>query len=164
METTSDATVEITVNINGRDHVVRTDPLTPLATVLREEMGLRGTKLGCQAGECGSCTTLVDGVSVASCLFPVAHADGHRVTTTEGLADTPAGAALRAEFRARNACQCGFCIPGMQLSAAGLVGGPRPLDRDAVVHGLAGNLCRCTGYETIVDAVLAADARLRCRS
>jgi aerobic-type carbon monoxide dehydrogenase small subunit (CoxS/CutS family) len=150
-----------TVDINGEARTVRSAPLTPLASVLRDEFGLRGTKLGCQAGDCGSCTTLVDGVPVASCLFPVAHAEGRRVTTVEGLPATESGSALREAFRAHNASQCGFCIPGILMAAAGLVGQATPLDREQVIAGLAGNVCRCTGYESIVAAILDADSRLR---
>jgi aerobic-type carbon monoxide dehydrogenase small subunit (CoxS/CutS family) len=153
-----------TVDINGESRTVRSAPLTPLASVLREELGLRGTKLGCQAGDCGSCTALVDEVPVASCLFPVAHAEGRRVTTVEGLLATESGAALREAFRAHNASQCGFCIPGILMAAAGLLGRGAPLDRDEVIAGLAGNLCRCTGYESIVAAILDADSRLRAQA
>jgi len=133
-------------------------PLRPLAHALREELGLYGTKLGCEAGECGSCTVLLDGVAVASCLVPVARAEGRRVTTIEGLAGGGVPHPLQEAFKRHGASQCGYCIPGILVACAGMVdrAGAGGVDRAAVIEGLAGNLCRCTGYESIVDAVLDA--------
>lgn len=133
-------------------------PLRPLAHALREELGLIGTKLGCEAGECGSCTVLLDGVAVASCLVPVARAEGRRVTTIEGLAGGGVPHPLQEAFARHGASQCGYCIPGILVACAGMVdhAGAAGVNRAAVIEGLAGNLCRCTGYESIVDAVLDA--------
>ena len=146
-----------TFEVNGRAARVEGSPLRPLASVLRDELGLTGTKLGCEAGDCGSCTVLLDGTAIVSCLTPVAHAEGRAVVTVEGLAPDAHLHPLQDAFRRHNASQCGFCIPGILMAAVGLVE-RRRLDRADVVAGLAGNLCRCTGYESIVDAVLDAHA------
>jgi aldehyde oxidoreductase len=146
--------------LNGHQEAITTDPLRSLASVVRDEFGLTGTKLGCEAGDCGACTVLVDGVAIASCLFPVAHARDRDIVTVEGLAATRAGAAVQDAFRNHNACQCGFCIPGILTSMCELVERSGPLPAADVVSGLAGNLCRCTGYESIVDAVLDAHQSL----
>ncbi|GAA5143534.1 (2Fe-2S)-binding protein [Nocardioides marinquilinus] len=147
------------IRVNGRpEHVDDVAPLTPLADVLRDRLGLTGTKLGCRAGDCGSCTVLVDDVPKTSCLVPAGQAAGHDVTTIEGLVGQPEHAALLAALRRHNASQCGFCTPGIVVALAALLrdAGPDGPTRDDVRAGLAGNLCRCTGYESIVDAVLEA--------
>jgi aerobic-type carbon monoxide dehydrogenase small subunit (CoxS/CutS family) len=141
--------------VNGRPARAEGSPLRPLAGVLRDDLGLTGTKLGCEAGDCGACTVLVDGEAVMACLLPVAHVAGREVRTIEGLAPEGGRHPLQEAFRRRNASQCGFCIPGILMASVGLVERPT-LDREDVVAGLAGNLCRCTGYETIVAAVLDA--------
>ena len=146
----------LVVDVNGTATELDVHPVRTLASVLRDDLGLTGTKLGCQAGDCGSCTVLLDGVPVTSCLVPVARADGARVVTIEGLAASGALHPLQEAFKQRNASQCGFCIPGIIVGALELVEREGPLTRDEVVTGLAGNLCRCTGYETIVDAILDA--------
>ena len=160
-DTSVDATpgavvADLAFEVNGRPTTVTTDPLRPLADVLRDQLDLTGTKLGCRAGDCGSCTVLVDGVPLTSCLLPVARVDGACVTTVEGLADGTTLHPLQDAFRRHNASQCGFCIPGILMAAVELVEQAEPLTAEGVKRELAGNLCRCTGYETIVAALLAA--------
>ena len=127
-----------------------------LLDVLREDLHLTGTKEGCGEGECGACSVLVDGEVVDSCLVAVGQVEGRNVVTVEGLA-TPAGelSRLQQAFIEYGAAQCGICTPGMLLAAHVLLQGARRLDADAVREGLAGNLCRCTGYTKIIDAVLS---------
>ena len=149
--------------------VVNGDPVSVLVgadwsllRALREGVGLTGTKEGCGAGECGACTVLVDGTAVNSCLFPALEAEGRSVTTVEGLA-RPDGSLhpLQRAFIEKGAVQCGFCTPGMLMSAKALLDRvPDPTEHQ-VKTALAGNLCRCTGYTQIVEAVLAAAAELR---
>ncbi len=140
--------------VNG-DTVESGAPLaTRLSRVLRDELGLTGTKIGCDAGDCGACTVLVDDVPVCACLTPLAQAEGHQVTTVEGLARDGALSALQEAFQRDGAAQCGICSPGMMMAAHGLlVRNPNP-DEDAVMDALGGVLCRCTGYRKIIDAVL----------
>jgi len=160
----------LALTVNGTAVTVEVHPLTPLAHVLRDELGLTGTKLGCGGGDCGSCTVLLedgdgDRRPVASCLLPVVRAAGCSVTTIEGLAGLAAAAGLvdvealhpvQESFRRNNASQCGYCIPGLVMASVELVEGDEPLGRDEVRRLLAGNLCRCTGYESIVDAICEA--------
>lgn len=148
--------VQLGMTVNGSAEVVHRSPLTPLADVLREDLGLTGTKLGCRAGDCGSCTVLIDEVPVASCLTPASRAADRNVTTVEGLAGNVTRHPLQNAFRNHNASQCGFCIPGILMAATALVSGPEPPTSDEIVSGLAGNLCRCTGYESIVAAIAEA--------
>jgi carbon-monoxide dehydrogenase small subunit len=150
------ADLDISVVVNGRRETVRVPPLRPLADVLRDDLDLTGTKLGCRAGDCGSCTVLLDGEAVASCLLPAIRADGHEVTTIEGLESAGELHPLQRAFRDQNASQCGYCIPGLIMASVGLVDGEHP-DGD-ISRALAGNLCRCTGYESIVAAVAQARA------
>jgi len=145
--------------VNGHACEVDADLATPLVTVLRESLGLTGTKVGCGNGECGACTVLVDGRAMCSCLLPVHRARGKAVTTIEGLAHDGVLNALQAAFVEHGALQCGFCTPGMIMSAqALLLRKPRPTEAD-VVEALAGNLCRCTGYRQIIAAVVDAGHR-----
>jgi carbon-monoxide dehydrogenase small subunit len=147
--------VRITVNGEQREHDVEARLL--LAHYLRDVLGLRATNIGCDTTSCGACTVLLDGEPVKSCTVLAAQADGHEVTTVEGLAgeDGELHPVQRA-FRAEHALQCGFCTPGMVMASVGLLRrNPRP-DERAVREGLEGNFCRCTGYHNIVRAVLAA--------
>jgi aerobic-type carbon monoxide dehydrogenase small subunit (CoxS/CutS family) len=139
----------ITVDVNGSAHRVRVDARDTLADLLRDRLGLTGTKIGCGVGECGACTVLLDDSPVVSCLVLAVETDGRRVTTIEDERD-PRIEALRQAFVAEAALQCGFCTPGMILAARAL---PADADDDAVRAGLAGNICRCTGYTAIVRAV-----------
>lgn len=138
------------LEVNGAMVDVDAYPMKRLLDVLREDLGLTGTKEGCGEGECGACTVLVDGAAVCSCLVPVAQVENATVLTIEGLHGAHP---LQRAFSELGGAQCGICTPGMILAAVAL--GPRPSMR-AIREGLAGNLCRCTGYEAIYRAVLAA--------
>src|SRR5687768_10364298 len=141
------------ISVNGRRVSVDAHPMKRLLDVLREDCGLTGTKEGCGEGECGACTVLIDGLSVDSCIVPVAHAEGRKVITIEGAAKTRTGKALQNAFVEHGGAQCGICTPGMILAAV-------PLKRGATLSdiktALAGNLCRCTGYPSIFRSVDAA--------
>ena len=142
--------------INGRATALTSAPLTRLAHALRDELGLTGTKIGCDAGDCGACTVLLDGRQVCACLTPVAQAAGREVVTVEGLGST--ADALKRAFLAHGAAQCGICTPGMLMSATDLL---RRVDRPSraqVEDALGGTLCRCTGYQKIVEALLDVTA------
>jgi carbon-monoxide dehydrogenase small subunit len=155
-----DASVRIDVTVNGRPRSLEVRPHHTLLDVLRDDLGLTGTKECCLVGECGACTVLIDGVSVDSCLVLAAEADGSAVLTVEGLASGDRLDRLQAAFLETGAAQCGFCIPGQLMAAhALLAANPRPSRAD-VEEGLAGNLCRCGGYEQIIEAVLVAAERL----
>ena len=150
----------IELTVNGRARSTEIAPHHTLLEVLRDDLGLTGTKECCLVGECGACTVVVDDVSVDSCLMLAVEADGTSVTTVEGLADSQAGGdrlhPLQQAFLDTGAAQCGFCIPGQLISAQALLAlNPHPT-RAEVEEGLAGNLCRCAGYGQIVEAVLAA--------
>jgi aerobic carbon-monoxide dehydrogenase small subunit len=142
--------VELTLNGSAVQRDVASERL--LVDLLREDLGLIGTHVGCNNGICGSCTVLVDGLAVRACLLLAVQADGASVTTIEGLAGDP----LQSAFVERGAVQCGFCIPGMIVAARGLLNEHQHADRDQIVAALEGNLCRCTGYVKIVQAVAAA--------
>jgi len=148
-------TVRIEFTVNGTPRTVETHPLARLLDVLREGLGLTGTKEGCGEGECGACTVLMDGRVVNSCLVPAVQAQGAEVVTVEGLARDGNPSAMQSAFLAYNAAQCGFCTPGMLVSAEDLLRRNANPDKEEVREGLAGNLCRCTGYSKIVDAVQA---------
>ena len=145
---------------NGRATSIETAPGRTLADVLREQFGLTGTKIGCETGDCGACTVLVDGEVVCSCLVLASRCGGRVIQTVEGVVDTELGALIVEEFALHHAVQCGICSPGLVVAAANLVAEEGSgLDRAQVDTGLAGNLCRCTGYQPIVAAVLAAAQR-----
>lgn len=142
--------------MNGADRTVSLERDRSLLYVLREELGLTGTKYGCGEGECGACKVLIDGVAVRSCLTPIGEAVGRSVTTIEGLADGDRLTAVQQAFLDTGAFQCGFCIPGMVIAATELLAAnPRPSE-DEVRAALDGNLCRCGGYPRILEAVQRA--------
>jgi carbon-monoxide dehydrogenase small subunit len=150
--------VSLRLTVNGSRKQVRVPPMKRLLDVLREDLGLTGAKEGCGEGECGACSVLIDGRSVCSCLVPAMQADGARIITVEGLARGKTMTALQQAFVAMGAAQCGICTPGMLVTATELLARSRgrvPSDAE-VREALAGNLCRCTGYQKIVDAVRAA--------
>jgi len=141
--------------LNGRAVSFEGSGARRLLDVLREELGATGTKEGCGEGECGACSVLIDGEVVDSCLVAVGQVEGREVTTVEGLADGGRLTALQQAFIEHGAAQCGICTPGMLLAAHVLLQQSRRLTADDVREGLAGNLCRCTGYTKIIDAVLS---------
>jgi aerobic carbon-monoxide dehydrogenase small subunit len=152
---------DITLVVNGKAVTVRAFAIERLLDVLRIQIGLTGTKEGCGEGECGSCSVLVAGALVNSCLIPVLQASGTHITTIEGLATDKRLHALQQAFLDFGGAQCGICTPGMILAAVHLLSkNPQPTGAD-IREGLSGNLCRCTGYMQIFEAV--ADAALRCR-
>jgi len=143
--------------VNGDRYRIAVDPWRTLAEALREDLDLTGTKIGCGQGDCGACTVLLDGRSVCSCLTLAVEADGCSITTIEGLAASPRELhPLQRALVDRGAVQCGFCSAGMILSAHELLGHSGEIDEAAVRRGLSGNLCRCTGYNKIVEAVQSA--------
>ncbi|MEE8450001.1 MAG: (2Fe-2S)-binding protein [Thermodesulfobacteriota bacterium] len=145
-----------TLNVNGETYEVLAEPTEPLVKVIRFRVGLTGTKEGCGTGDCGACTILLDGKPVTSCLMLVAQAQGKQITTIEGVAQNGQLHPLQQAFIDHGAVQCGFCTPGMILSAKALLDEtPHPREQE-VREAIAGNLCRCTGYVKIVSAILAA--------
>jgi|SRR5436190_15511041 len=147
---------ELSVTVNGQLRTLRVPPHHTLLRMLRDDLDLTGTKECCTEGECGACTVLLDGTAVDSCLVLAVEADGAELTTIEALADDEPLDPLQAAFVERGAVQCGFCIPGMIMTAKSLLAdNPQPSRAD-VVEAVAGNLCRCGGYTFIVEAVLAA--------
>jgi carbon-monoxide dehydrogenase small subunit len=150
--------VSITVNGKRRRHEV--EPRLLLVHYLRETLGLTGTNVGCDTSQCGACTVLLDGKAVKSCTILAVQADGASITTIEGLAKDGKLHPVQEAFREKHGLQCGFCTPGMVLTACHLLEkNPKPSDAD-IRHGLEGNLCRCTGYQNIVAAVKEAAARM----
>ena len=154
--TPSPTTVPIDVTVNGRARSIEVDARHTLLDVLRDELGLTGTKECCLVGECGACTVSLDGRIVDSCLVLAVEADGSEVTTIEGLATRGELTRLQAAFLDKGAVQCGFCIPGQVMAAADLLERVPHPTVEQVQEGLAGNLCRCGCYEQITEAVLAA--------
>jgi aerobic-type carbon monoxide dehydrogenase small subunit (CoxS/CutS family) len=149
------------IKVNGNDVECMARPNSTLLDLLRDELGLTGAKKGCGEGDCGACTVLLDGVPVSSCLVLAMQADGREVLTVEGLEEHGRLHPLQQAFIDLGGVQCGFCTPGMLLSAKSLLDvNPDPSERE-IRMALAGNLCRCTGYQKIVEAVSAAAAELR---
>jgi carbon-monoxide dehydrogenase small subunit len=145
----------ISLILNGETRTVEVVPNDILLDVLREKLGIKSPKVGCERGDCGACTVLLDGKPVRSCLILAVEAEGHEITTVEGLGKDGL-TALQQAFIEQNAFQCGFCAPGVVLAATALLKqNPSPSDTE-IREALAGNLCRCTGYESIVDAIKAA--------
>ncbi len=148
--------IEVTFKVNGKQVTVSTPPDRVLLDILREDLLLTGTKEGCREGECGACTVLLDGKPVNSCLVFASQLEGKEITTIEGLAQKGKLHPLQQAFIDEGAVQCGFCIPGMIMSAKALLDkNPHPSVED-VKEALSGNLCRCTGYKKIIKAVLKA--------
>jgi carbon-monoxide dehydrogenase small subunit len=155
----------ITVTVNGDAYCLAVDSSRTLNEFLREDLNLTGTKFGCGTGDCGACTVMIDGQIISSCLTLAVEVDGKSVTTVEGLA--PSGEELhpiQTAFIEKGAIQCGFCTPGMEMSALALLNTtPHPSHGD-IRHALSGNLCRCTGYNKIVDAIAYAGEKIAARS
>ena len=149
---------EVKFTLNGRNIVFQGNPLKRLLDVIREDLGYTGTKEGCGEGECGACTVLVNGQNVNSCIFPAIQADGAEILTIEGVEADGELSKIQQSFLTHGAVQCGFCTPGMVLSAKALLDeNPHPTEAE-IRHAMAGNLCRCTGYQAIVEAIQAAGA------
>ena len=148
--------IQIILTVNNTVYELESMPNRTLLNVLREDLGLTGTKEGCGVGECGACAVLMDGEPVNSCLILIGQADGHSITTIEGLAQNGKPHPLQKSFVEHGAVQCGFCTPGMIIASKALLDeNPEP-SKEEVREALAGNICRCTGYTKIVDAVQAA--------
>ena len=148
----------VSITVNGRKRTADIEPRTLLVHFLREHLNLTGTHVGCDTSQCGACVVHVNGSSVKSCTMLAMEADGGDVTTVEGLAQNGALHPMQAAFRENHGLQCGFCTPGMIVAAKALLdNNPRPT-REEIKQGIAGNLCRCTGYVKIIDAIEAAAA------
>jgi len=152
----ADEHIAITVTVNGEDYREEVPATRSLLDFLRDDLALTGTKEGCGEGECGACSVILDGRLVDACLVFAAEADGRRVETIEGLAEGGELHPLQRAFAAAGAAQCGYCTPGMLMACKALLDGNPSPTRDEAAHGIAGNLCRCTGYGTIVQAVMEA--------
>jgi aerobic-type carbon monoxide dehydrogenase small subunit (CoxS/CutS family) len=151
-EVRADMLATITLRVNGRSRRIAVEPRTLLSDALRSECGLTGTHVGCEHGVCGSCTVLVDGVAVRSCLLLAVAAEGSEITTIEGLSQHPAFPALYRAFTEHHALQCGFCTPGIVATAMAEVIG-KQVDEAQITQLLSGHLCRCTGYIGIKEAL-----------
>jgi len=156
--------MKATFTVNGRRHELDVEPRMTLVDCLRHKLELTGTHVGCEHGVCGACTVLVDGNAVRACLMLAVQTDGSEVETVEGLADGENLSPLQASFRKHHALQCGFCTSGMLMSAHALLTAEPDADAERIREVLSGNLCRCTGYLSIIAAVLDARAAYRKRS
>jgi aerobic-type carbon monoxide dehydrogenase small subunit (CoxS/CutS family) len=153
-------TLSIDVAVNGERHRLEVEARRTLADFLREDLGLTGTHLGCEHGACGACTVIVDGEPARSCLILAVQAHGSEIRTVEGLADGATLSPLQRAFKAKHALQCGFCTPGFLMTAQALLErNPAPSETE-IREYLSGNICRCTGYQFIVDAVMGAAAEV----
>ena len=157
----ADELVAVDVTVNGRRHRERVEPRVLLSDFLRHRVGLTGTHVGCEHGVCGACTVRLDGLAVRSCLVFAVQADGCEIETVEGLAGTGELTDLQRAFRAHHALQCGFCTPGVLIAAEDLLARSEHIDREDVERLLAGQVCRCTGYEPIIAAILETAAERR---
>jgi aerobic carbon-monoxide dehydrogenase small subunit len=144
---------DISIRVNGEDFSERVEARKTLVDFLRDDLGLTGSHVGCEHGVCGACTVLLDGAVVRGCLVLAAQCDGARIDTIEGISDSGAIADLQDAFARRNALQCGFCTPGMLIGAHDLIGRGGVPSREKIREHIAGNYCRCTGYQAIVDAI-----------
>ena len=154
---------DITLAINGQAYAIRVEARRTLADAIREECGQTGTHLGCEHGVCGTCTVIVDGAPVRSCLMFAVQCDGAKIRTVEGLADGEEPHPLQRAFMEHHALQCGFCTPGFLMLAVGVLEGEPDIGDEDLLDILSSNLCRCTGYANIVKAVRAAAAQMRRR-
>ncbi|MFQ5555917.1 MAG: 2Fe-2S iron-sulfur cluster-binding protein, partial [Acidimicrobiales bacterium] len=143
----------VRLRVNGRSEQLDGEPMTRLSQALRGELGLTGTKVGCDAGDCGACTVLLDGEAVCACLVPIGRLDGAEVTTVESLSQSPEGRALQQAFLRHGGAQCGFCTPGMLMAASALLAREPAPGAAQINDALGGVLCRCTGYRQIVDSI-----------
>jgi carbon-monoxide dehydrogenase small subunit len=153
-------THEISLTVNGEEHELAVDPERLLVHALRDDLGYTGTKIGCETSLCGACTVHVDGKATKSCTLLAVQADGRSVRTVEDLADRDGFHPLQESFTEEHGLQCGYCTPGMLMTSLELLERTDDPDRDEIRHALEGNLCRCTGYQNIVDAVESAAGTL----
>ena len=151
----------VTLTVNGRTYIRQVPARKLLSDFLRQDLALTGTHVGCEHGVCGTCTVSVDGQTVRSCLMFAVQADGCQVRTVEGLGTMQNMHPLQQAFWEKHGLQCGFCTPGMLMTAQELLASNPDPTREQVADAIAGNLCRCTGYETIVDAIMSAAAAMR---
>ncbi len=153
--------VSVKMNVNGQEYKREVDPRLLLSDFLRHELGLTGTHVGCEHGVCGACTILFDGESIRACLVFAVQADGHSITTVEGLATDGKLHPIQQSFWEAHGLQCGYCTPGILMTLVPfLQQNPNPTEEE-IRHAISGNLCRCTGYQHIVDAVKLAAERMR---
>ncbi|MCX5806620.1 MAG: (2Fe-2S)-binding protein [Proteobacteria bacterium] len=152
---------QIHIIVNGRDYGLQIKPWSTLLEILRDDLGLTGTKEGCNAGECGACTIIMEGKAVNACLVLAAEANGKEITTIEGLADGDKLHPIQEAFLEAGGMQCGFCTPGMILSAKVLLDANNNPTDEEIRKGLEGNFCRCTGYTKIIESVKVAAQRIR---
>jgi carbon-monoxide dehydrogenase small subunit len=153
--------IQLTLNVNGEDEEVSFAPYKTLLEVLREDMGLTGTKHGCELGECGACAVLVDGSPVLSCLALALECEGRAIETVEGLANGTELHPLQAAFADLGGAQCGYCTPGILMTARALLEKEPNPDRERIREAISGNLCRCTGYQQIYESIEEAARRMR---
>lgn len=152
--------MKVSFELNGKDVTVETRPNQTLVDLLRDELGVTSVKKGCEQGECGACTLMVDGVAVTSCIVLAPQVEGRKVTTLDGLEDDPLMEKLRAAYVENGAVQCGFCTPGMLISSYALLKvNPKPTQEEVKI-GIEGNICRCTGYTKIIAAIHDAAERM----
>lgn len=147
--------------VNGQDIELDIEPMATLLDILREQLGLTGTKKGCGAGDCGACTVIMDKKAILSCLTPAMQVTGREITTVEGLSRNGELHPLQEAFIECGAVQCGFCTPGMLLSAKALLDQNPSPTQEEVRMAISGNLCRCTGYKKIIDAIMLASKRMK---
>lgn len=150
----------ISFTLNGKPYTIEADPCDRMLDVLRNDLALRGTKEGCGVGECGACTVVIDDVAVTSCLVLAGQMDGANILTVEGLSETEIGSVLQRCFIDNGAVQCGFCTPGMLMSAYALLQKNPAPTREEIKEAISGNLCRCTGYIPILNSIEAAQKQL----
>jgi aerobic carbon-monoxide dehydrogenase small subunit len=155
--------IDITLTINGRDYPIRVEPRRTLVDAIRDDCGQTGTHIGCEHGVCGSCTILVDGEPMRSCLMFAVQAQGKKLRTVEGLANGDVLHPLQRAFIEHHGLQCGFCTPGFLMLATGVLEREPDISDQDLLDVLASNLCRCTGYQNIIKAVRAAAAEMRTR-
>jgi len=153
---------KVSIKVNGKTYEREVEPRLTLVDFLRHEIDLTGTHVGCEHGVCGACTVLIDGAAVRSCLMFAVQADGRAITTIEGLTPAPGElSVLQDAFCETHGLQCGYCTPAMILAAHALLAGNTSPTRDEIVEAISGNICRCTGYTQIVEAIALAAERLR---